>query len=79
MSDKRPPLLPTGKAWQRTKPGPLADGAVSPGAPARPQPPLKEVLKGLDARELDGQTLFDQYFGGELPPTPPDAAKKPKR
>jgi len=24
---------------------------------------LREVLKGLDARELEGQTVFDQLFG----------------
>jgi hypothetical protein len=27
------------------------------------QPPLREVLKGLDARELEGETVFDQSFG----------------
>jgi len=29
----------------------------------RVQPPLREVLKGLDARELEGETVFDQLFG----------------
>jgi hypothetical protein len=29
----------------------------------RVQPPLQEVLKGLDARELEGETVFDQLFG----------------
>ena len=31
--------------------------------PARRQPPLTEVLQGLEARELEGQTVFDQLFG----------------
>ena len=29
----------------------------------RVQPPLQEVLRGLDARELEGETVFDQLFG----------------
>lgn len=58
-----PPAPATGRAWQRTRPSPLPD-EVS----ARPQPPLKEVIKGLDARELEGETVFDQLFGPpELP------------
>jgi hypothetical protein len=36
-------------------------------ASQRPQPPLQEVINGLDARELEGETVFDQLFG----PTPP--------
>jgi hypothetical protein len=50
-----------GRAWQRTHAGDLP-----PPAPPRPQPPLREVLKGLDVRELEGETVFDQLFG--LPP-----------
>ncbi len=46
-------------------PPPVAAGAA--GAPVAPvnraQPPLQEVLQGLDARELEGQTVFDQLFG----------------
>ena len=29
----------------------------------RRQPPLREVLKGLHVRELEGETVFDQLFG----------------
>jgi hypothetical protein len=28
---------------------------------------MREVIKGLDTRELEGQTVFDQLFGDELP------------
>jgi hypothetical protein len=46
-------------------PGRTDAAAPSQHAPAttRLQPPLREVLKGLDARELEGQTVFDQLFG----------------
>ena len=50
-----------GRPWQPTRSGDLP----LPNAP-RPQPPLREVLKGLDVRELEGETVFDQFFG--LPP-----------
>ena len=43
--------------WQLTQPGGL------PEPSAREQAPLKEVLKGLELRELEGETLFDQLFG----------------
>ena len=33
----------------------------------RRQPPLREVLKGLHVRELEGQTVFDQLFGPAAP------------
>jgi hypothetical protein len=65
MIHRRPPTPPapaTGRAWQRTSPSPL------PEVSSRQQPPLKEVMKGLDARELEGETVFDQLFG---PPSPP--------
>ena len=68
MSTNRPPF-PDSRAWQRTTPGALAP-AVPAAAPAsatrsgpRVQPPLQEVLRGLDARELEGETVFDQLFG----------------
>ena len=38
-----------GRTWQPTRSGDLPQ----PNAP-RPQPPLREVLKGLDVRELEG-------------------------
>ena len=50
-----------GRPWQHTRSGDLP----LPNA-ARPQPPLREVLEGLDVRELEGETVFDQFFG--LPP-----------
>ena len=50
-----------GRTWQPTRSGDLPQ----PNAP-RLQPPLREVLKGLDVRELEGETVFDQLFG--LPP-----------
>jgi hypothetical protein len=34
----------------------------------RQQPPLQEVIRGLDARELQGETVFDQLFGETPPP-----------
>ena len=65
MSDPRPTARP-GRAWQRTSPSPLPDTPVVPTS-QRQQPPLQEVINGLDARELEGETVFDQLFG---PPTP---------
>ena len=47
--------------WPRSRPADLQP----PSAP-RPQPPLREVLKGLELRELEGETVFDQLFG-QLP------------
>lgn len=66
MSIPRPPTDPA-RAWQRTRPGDLTP--PPPPAP-RVQPPLREVLKGLDARELEGETVFDQLFG-----SPPQASR----
>ena len=54
---------PAADHWQDTQPGELP-------ALARRHPPLTEVLQGLDARELEGQTVFDQLFGH-----PPPAAR----
>ena len=71
MSNPRRPFTDS-RAWQRTTPGALdALAAVTAPAPAparaptgpRVQPPLQEVLQGLDTRELEGQTVFDQLFG----------------
>jgi hypothetical protein len=65
MSTLRP-IRPNDRAWQDTTPGdltPLPDVAMAPGQ--RPQPPLREVLRGLDARELEGETVFDQLFGSD--------------
>ena len=56
-----PAPVDPGRPWQRTRAGDLP-----PPSPQRPQPPLREVLKGLDVRELEGETVFDQFF--DLPP-----------
>ena len=58
---------PAADDWQDTQPGGLP---ASVPAAARRHPPLTEVLQGLDARELEGQTVFDQLFGH-----PPPAAR----
>ena len=64
MRTTRPPLHDR-RAWQDTTPGELAPATgqadLRPGT--RVQPPLQEVLQGLDARELEGETVFDQLFG----------------
>lgn len=54
---------PTEDAWQDTQPGSLDH----PARPKRQHPPLTEVLQGMDARELEGQTVFDQLFGPGTP------------
>ena len=60
------PTRASGDAWAQTCPSELT-------APApRRQPPLREVLQGLDSREQEGPTVFDQLFG-----TLPDAASRP--
>jgi hypothetical protein len=64
----RPALHAPDPAWQATTPGALAPPAA---AGRRPQPPLREVLKGLDARELEGPTVFDQLFGPQQQGDPP--------
>ena len=54
-------------AWAQTRPSALY--APEP----RRQPPLREVLQGLDSRVLEGETVFDQLFGA-LPDGPGHAA-----
>jgi hypothetical protein len=65
MSKLRP-FRQTDRAWQDTTPGDLAPEAAPTGS-RRVQPPLREVLRGLDARELEGETVFDQLFGLNQP------------
>jgi hypothetical protein len=60
MRAPRPPT-PEGRGWQPTQAGELSPPEPLPSQ--RPQPPLREVLKGLDSRELEGETVFDQLFG----------------
>lgn len=62
MRTPQPPTQPS-PAWQRTRPGEL------PAPAPRTQPPLCEVIKGLDARELEGETVFDQLFGAKPQPS----------
>ena len=56
MSDV-PASADPGQPWQRN-----CSGEGLSATTARPQPPLREVLKGLDVRELEGDTVFDQFF-----------------
>jgi hypothetical protein len=46
--------------WQDTRPSPQP---AAPQPAPRVQPPLTEAMQGLDTRELEGQTVFDQLFG----------------
>jgi hypothetical protein len=71
ITNKLRPLRPPEPAWQATAPSDLTPLPGQPGAGAgrRPQPPLRETLKGLHTRELEGPTVFDQLFG---PPTQGD-------
>ncbi len=91
MSDKRPApptdrnwarttpgVLPKSVAAPVAAPLPAplpAPARPGVGPAARVQPPLQEVLKGLDARELEGETVFDQLFGvgPDDPAAPPKA------
>ena len=62
MTQRRRPTAPKlSPAASRGQP-PTAAAALLPGSRRR-QPPLREVLKGLDARELEGETVFNQLFG----------------
>lgn len=68
MSEPRPP----NRDWEPTSPLPMTIVPDTPVAP-RPQPPLTEVIQGLESRELEGETVFDQLFGDK------PAAQDPKR
>ena len=63
------PLRPEAerRGWQVTNPSPLQDAPPpdeqQPGAPTAGGPPLTEVLRGLHSRELDTDSVFDQFFG----------------
>ena len=65
MSDPRTPQsIEMHGAWETTSPSALD---LLPFIRQRAHPPLREVLKGLDARELEGETVFDQLFGSDEP------------
>lgn len=58
-------------AWEDTAPMPKLEPALAwPPSPAaagairRPLPlPLKPTIQGLEVKELESQTVFDQLFG----------------
>lgn len=61
-----PGVLPAGVAASTIGPAKRGQAPALPPTTdthSRSQPPLQEVLKGLDARELEGQSVFDQLFG----------------
>ncbi len=66
------PTRASGDAWAQTCPSEL------PAPAPRRQPPLREVLQGLDSRELEGPTVFDQLFGArpDLPTQVPTQAAR---
>jgi hypothetical protein len=69
------PVVPARAPVPPAPAAPLQPVPRRPGAdPASAQalPPLQEVFKGLDARELESQSVFDQLFG-----TPPDGGPVP--
>lgn len=72
MSEQRPPHR-DGRDWEPTSPLPMTILPEPPAAP-RPQPPLTEVIQGLDSRELEGETVFDQLFGNQ--PAAQDATRR---
>ena len=51
-------------------PPPAAGPAAAPplpGTPPKAEPPFTRVTRGLEMRELEGQTVFDQFFGADPP------------
>ena len=62
VKNHRPPAIDPDLVWENTRPGDL----LPPSPATRPQPALRVVMQGLEMRELEGQTVFDQLF--ELPP-----------
>ena len=63
MKNDRPTAIDPDLGWENTRPGDL----LPPSPAARPQPALCEVLQGLEMRELEGQTVFDQLFDLPVP------------
>ena len=80
MNRARPAGTPsTHPRWEDTTPMPRlepllaqTEARAAAAAPVetgqhKPEPPFKRVTKGLEIRELEGQTLFDQFFGPSAP------------
>ena len=61
MIDRHRPMAPIPSPTASPEWPPHDAGALLPQP--RRQPPLREVLKGLHVRELEGETVFDQLFG----------------
>ena len=68
LRDRPPNVSATHPRWEETTPMPRLDVPVAAnGNPddraARGEPPFRRVGQGLEVRELDSQTVFDQLFG----------------
>lgn len=59
----RDPNRDPNRAWQRT----VSGGLSSPLTARSPVPP-RQAIQGLDVRELESQTVFDQLFGASSTP-----------
>lgn len=82
MNSPRPDVLPpSSAAWEDTAPMPKLEptlvwppssaSSAAAGIARRPiDSPPRPGIQGLEVKELDSQTVFDQLFG-----THPDAAK----
>ena len=59
------------RGWQVTSPSAFQDtlpaNTTSASTSASGLPPLTEVLRGLHSRELDTDSVFDQFFGPQSP------------
>ncbi|MBL8350265.1 MAG: hypothetical protein JNL87_08100 [Burkholderiaceae bacterium] len=59
----REPARDPARAWQRT-----VVGELPPPLATRPPAPPRQAIQGLDVRELESQTVFDQLFGAGSTP-----------
>lgn len=61
---RRPAPPPPDSAWPATAPAPLRPL----GADGKPAPHTRHgQLDGLDVNETDSQTVFDRFFGLDVP------------
>ena len=63
-------LSGTQPQWEDTAPMPRLEPRAAAAAPApatggNAEPPFERVAQGLEMRELEGPTVFDQLFGGK--------------